>query len=45
MEILKKTFLKNIYVKYTNLGLQKFRIDYTASRAITRSSISSRSLS
>ena len=27
-----KTFFKVVYSKYTNFGLQKFRIDYDGSR-------------
>lgn len=28
----KKTFFKNVYMKYTNFGLQKFRLDYLGQR-------------
>mgnify|MGYP003346046660 CR=1 FL=1 len=28
----KKTFFKVVYSKYTNFGIQKFRIDYNGSR-------------
>ena len=28
----KKTFFKFVYAKYTNFGLQKFRLDYEGSR-------------
>ena len=30
----KKTFFKSVYAKYTNFGVQKFRIDYNGSRDI-----------
>ena len=30
----KKTFFKNVYMKYTNFGLQKFRIDYQGQRSL-----------
>ena len=30
----KKTFFKSVYVKYTNFGIQKFRLDYQGSRDI-----------
>ena len=30
----KKTFFKFVYAKYTNFGLQKFRIDYEGSRSL-----------
>ena len=30
----KKTFFKFVYAKYTNFGLQKFRIDYEGSRTL-----------
>ena len=30
----KKTFFKFVYAKYTNFGLQKFRIDYNGSKVI-----------
>ena len=29
-----KTFFKNVYLKYTNFGLQKFRIDYKGLRSL-----------
>ena len=29
-----KTFFKNVYAKYTNFGLQKFRLDYNGSRTL-----------
>lgn len=29
-----KTFFKNVYLKYTNFGLQKFRIDYNGLRSL-----------
>ena len=30
----KKTFFKSVYVKYTNFGIQKFRLDYNGTRDI-----------
>ena len=30
----KKTFFKSTYAKYTNFGLQKFRIDFTGQRSL-----------
>ena len=30
----KKTFFKATYAKYTNFGLQKFRIDFTGQRSL-----------
>ena len=30
----KKTYFKSVYAKYTNFGIQKFRIDYNGSRDI-----------
>ena len=30
----KKTFFKFVYAKYTNFGLQKFRLDYEGSRSL-----------
>ena len=30
----KKTFFKSVYMKYTNFGIQKFRLDYEGSRDI-----------
>ena len=29
-----KTFFKNTYAKYTNFGLQKYRLDYNGQRNI-----------
>ena len=29
-----KTFFKFVYAKYTNFGLQKFRLDYNCSRTL-----------
>ena len=33
----KKTFLKSTYAKYTNFGLQKFRIDFDGQRNLRMS--------
>ena len=30
----KKTFFKAVYAKYTNFGLQKFRIDFNGLRTL-----------
>ena len=30
----KKTFFKSVYMKYTNFGIQKFRLDYQGTRDI-----------
>ena len=29
-----KTFFKTVYAKYTNFGIQKFRIDFEGSRSL-----------
>ena len=36
-----KTFFKNVYLKYTNFGLQHFRIDYTGLRKLRANESSS----
>jgi hypothetical protein len=35
----KKTFFKFVYAKYTNFGLQRFRLDYEGSRNLNLSHI------